>query len=80
MVDDDDLTVLHVALEGRADGVQCAGLGGQHPGAVEAAQDQRTDTQRVARTNQLLAGEADKGVAAFDLVHGVDKAVDKAFF
>ena len=76
MVDDDDLAVLDVALERRADGVERAGLGGQHPGLAELAEHQRADAQRVARADQLGPGGADQGVAALDAADGVDEAVD----
>ena len=46
--DDHHLAGLQVAHEARADDVERAGLGGEDPGAVEIAEHQRPDAERVA--------------------------------
>jgi hypothetical protein len=74
--DDDHLAVVDVADECGADHVERAGLRRQDVGAVELAEHQRADAQRVAHADQLLVGQGDQGVAALDLGHRVDEAVD----
>ena len=34
---------------------------------VELADDERTDAERIARADQLLVGQADERIGAFDL-------------
>ncbi len=46
--------------------------------AVELADHQRADAERIARADQLLVGEADEGVGAFELAQPLDEAVDEA--
>ena len=75
---DDDLAVLDVAHVARADDVERAGLRGQDRAAVELAQHQRADAERVARADQLLVGQRDQRVGALDLAQRVDEAVDEA--
>ena len=76
--DDDDLAVLDVADEAGPDDVERAGLGGQDVVAVEFAEHQRADAERVARADQLLVGQADEGIGALDLAQRLDEAVDEA--
>ena len=76
--DDDDLAVLDVAHEARADDVERAGLGRQHVVAVELAQDEGTDAERVAGSDQRLVGEGDEGVGALQLAQRLDEALDDA--
>ncbi|MNC34730.1 hypothetical protein D3C75_831820 [compost metagenome] len=76
LVDDDDFAVLDVADEGGADGVQGAGLGRQHPGLADLAQDQGADAQGVTGADHLVTGLGDQGVAALDAAQGVDEALD----
>ena len=52
LVDDDQLAGLQLALRGGADQVECARLGGQHPGVVQPADHQRADAVRVAEPGQ----------------------------
>ena len=65
--DHHDLAVLDVAHEARADDVEGAGLRGQDVAAVELAEHQRADAERVAGADQLLVGQRDEGVGALDL-------------
>ena len=65
--DHDDLAVLDVADEAGADDVEGAGLRGQDVAPVEFAQHQRADAERVAGADQLLVGQRDEGVGAFEL-------------
>ncbi len=65
--DDDDLAVLDVAHEVGADDVERAGLRGEDVAAVELAEHQRADAERVARADQLLVGQRDERVGALDL-------------
>ena len=62
----------------RADDVERAGLRGQDRAAVELADHQRADAERIARADQLLVGEADEGIGAFELAQALDEAVDEA--
>ena len=78
LVEDHDLAVLDVAHELRADDVERAGLGREDRAAVELADHQRADAERIAGADQLLVGEADEGIGAFDLAQRVDEAVDEA--
>ena len=75
---DDDLAVLDVAHVARADDVERAGLRGQDRAAVELAQHQRADAERIARADQLLVGQRDERIGAFDLAQRLDEAVDEA--
>ena len=74
-----DLAVLDVAHVFRADDVERAGLRGEDRMAVELADHQRTDAERIARADQLLVGEADERIGAFELAQPLDEAVDEAF-
>ena len=56
-VEHDDLAVLDVADVVRADDVERAGLRGQDRTAVEHAEHQRADAERIARADQLLVGQ-----------------------
>jgi len=68
--------MLDVAHEARADHVQGAGLRRQHRLAVQVAQHQRADAQRIAHADQFLVGQRHQGVAALDLTDRVDEPVD----
>ena len=46
--------------------------------AVELADHQRADAERVARADQLLVGERDERIGALELAQPVDEAVDEA--
>ena len=76
LVDHDDLAVLDVAHEVGADDVERAGLRGEDRTAVEFAEHQRPDAERIARADQLLVGERDQRVGALDLPQRFDEAVD----
>jgi hypothetical protein len=54
------LAVLDVAHEAGADDVERAGLRRQDRAAVELAQHQRADAERIAGADQLLVGQADE--------------------
>ena len=75
-VDDHDLAVLDVADEFRADDVERAGLRAKDRAAVELAEHERADAERIARADQLLVGQRDERVGALDLGQGLDEAVD----
>jgi len=60
VVEDDDLAILDVAHVSRADHVEGAGFRRQHRAAVEAAEHQRPDAERVTGADQLLVGHATK--------------------
>ncbi len=78
VVEDHDFAILDVADIFRADDVERAGLRGQDRAAVELAEHQRADAERVARADQLLVGEADEGIGAFQRAQALDEAVDEA--
>ena len=75
--DHDDLAILDVAHEARADDVERAGLGRQDVCAVELAEDQRADAQRIARADQFLIGEHDQRIGPLDLPQRLDEAFDQ---
>ena len=77
LVEHHDFAVLHVAHVLRADDVERAGLRRQDRAAVELADHQRPDAERIARADQLLVGEADKGEGAFELAQALDETVDE---
>ena len=41
--------------------------------AVEVAQHQRADAERIAAADHLLGGQRDQRESAFDLPHGIDE-------
>ena len=67
LVEHHDLAVLDVAHIFGADDVERAGLRGEDRAAVELADHQRADAERIAGADQLLVGQADEGVGAFEL-------------
>ena len=78
VVEDDDLAILDVAHVFRADDVERAGFRCQDRAAVELAEHQRPDAERVAGTDQLLVGHGDEGIGALELAQALDEAVDEA--
>src|SRR5688572_20780339 len=52
--DDDDFARLHIAQIGGPDQVHGAGLGANHPGVAEAADGERSEAVRIARTDQAI--------------------------
>ena len=77
LVEHHDLAVLDVAHVFGADDVERAGLRRQDRAAVEGADDQRADAERIARADQLLVGQPDEGIGAFELAQALDEAVDE---
>ena len=75
-VDHHDLAVLDVADEPGADDVERAGLRAQDRTAVEFAEHQRADAERIAGADQLLVGQRHQRVGALDLGQRLDEAVD----
>ena len=78
LVEHQHFAVFHVAHVLRADDVERAGLGRQDGTAVELAEHQRPDAERIARANQFLVGQADEGVGAFQHSQAFDETVDEA--
>ena len=76
--DDDDLAVLHLAQELGADHVERAGLGGEHVGGAEPADDERADADGIARADQHLVGQTHERIGALDLAQRFDEALDDA--
>ncbi len=77
LVEHDDLAVLDVADIFGADDVERAGLRRQDRAAVEIAEHQRADAERIAGADQLLVGERDQRVGALDRAQRLDVAVDE---
>ena len=77
-VDHHDFAVLDVADEFRPDDVERAGLGAEDRAAVELAQHERADAERIAGADQLLVGQRDQRVGALDLRQRLDETVDDA--
>ena len=78
LVEHHHFAVLHVAHVLRADDIERAGLRREDRAAVELADHQRADAERIARADQLLVGEADKGIGALELAQALDETVDEA--
>ena len=78
LVEHHDFAVLDVAHVLRADDVERAGFRGEDRAAVELAEHQRADAERIARADQLLVGHADERIGAFELAQALDEAVDEA--
>src|SRR5262249_6714369 len=71
------LAGLDLAHEIGADDVEGAGLRGKHPCFAELAKHQRPDAVRIARTDELLVGEADQRISPLDLQQGLDELLDE---
>ena len=78
LVEHDDFAGLDVAHIFGADDVERAGLRGQDRAAVELAQHQRADAERIARADQLLVGHRHQRIGAFDRAQRLDETVDEA--
>ena len=80
VVDHDQLARLNVAHEVGADDVERAGLAREHPTAgalvADAAQDQRSHTERVAYAHQRLGGQRHQRIGADHLLQRVDQPID----
>ena len=61
----------------RVDQIERAGFRGRHPGAVEAAQDQRAEAARVADGVHLIARQQQQRIGAFHLVERVGQRAGK---
>jgi len=77
LVEHDDLAVLDVAHIFGADDVERAGLRGEDRGPVEPPHHERPDAERIAGAYQLLVGERDQRIGAFERVQRIHEAVDK---
>ena len=75
--DHDHLARLDLALVLRVDQVECAGLGDHDPGVLHPSQDQRPESERIARGDQLVLRQEDHRVRAAHLRQGRDHAVDQ---
>ena len=75
-VDDHHLAVLDVADEFRPDDVERAGLRAEDRAALELAEHERADAERIARADQLRVGQRHERVRALDLGQGLDETVD----
>ena len=62
----------------RADDVERAGLRGEDRAAVEFAEHQRADAERIAGADQLLVGQRHQRIGALDRAQRLDEAVDEA--
>ena len=71
LVDHDHLARLELALGAGADEVEGTRLGREHPGVVEAADDQRADPVGVAEAGQAALAHDDGGERALDPAHRV---------
>ena len=69
------LARLDVALVGRADQVERAGLAREHPAAVEPAERERAEAARVARRDQRVGGHHHEAPRAFQARERVDQAL-----
>ena len=74
------LAILHLAHEVGADDVERTGLGCEHPGLAETPKDERPDAERIARADELLVGETDQRVGAFDLQQRLDEFLHEQTF
>ena len=72
VVGDHELARPHLALEGRADEVERAGLGRDDRVVAEPAEHERAEAVRVAEREQRAVGEADDGRRALEPRHRRD--------
>ncbi len=77
LADDDHLAILDLAHEFRADDVERAGLRGEDRRAIQLAKHQRANPERIAGADQLLVGQRDKRIGAFDLPQRIDEPLDQ---
>ena len=77
-VEHDDLAGLDVADILRADHVERAGFRRQDRVAVEIAEHQRADAERIAGADQFLVGQRHQRIGALDGAQRLDEAVDEA--
>ncbi|MGC3991103.1 MAG: hypothetical protein QM796_15765 [Chthoniobacteraceae bacterium] len=66
-IDDDDFAGLHLADELGVDEVEGAGLAGEHVGAIELAEAERAEAERIADADDLALGHHDEREGALDL-------------
>ena len=78
LVENEHFAVLDIADVLRADDVEGAGLRCEDRATVERAEHQRPYAERIAGADQLLVGEADEGVGAFEQAQAFDEPVDEA--
>src|SRR5262245_36345700 len=72
-----DFAVLDVANVFRPDDVERAGFGSEDGSAVQPADHQGTNAERITRADELLVGESDEGISALELAQAFDEAVDE---
>ena len=77
LVEHDDFAGGDIADIFCADHVERAGFRRQDRAAVEFAQHQRADAERVACADQLLVGQRHQRIGAFDRAQGLDETVDE---
>ncbi len=75
-VDHHDLAVLDVADEPGADDVERAGLRAEDRTAVEFAEHERADPERIAGADQLLVRQRHQRIGALDLGQRLDETVE----
>jgi hypothetical protein len=78
LIEDNDLAVFYVTHILRADDIESAGFRSKYGAAIELADYQRANTERVASAHQFFVGETDERVCALKLPQAFDEAVDKA--
>jgi hypothetical protein len=78
--DDHDLAIIDLAHELRPDDIKRAGFRRKHICVLQLAEHQRAQAQRIACANQLLVGNRDQRVAAFNLQERVNEPFDETLF
>src|SRR5260370_30098382 len=78
LVEHDDLAGLDVADIFGANDIERTGLGRKYWAAVEVAQHQRADAERVAGAHQLLVGPRYHRIGTLDRAERLDETVDEA--
>ena len=78
LVEHQDLAGFDVADIFGADDIERAGLRGEDRAAVELAEHQRPDAERIARADQFLVGHRHQRIGALDGAQRFDEAVDEA--
>ena len=78
LVEHDDFAGRDVADVFGADHVERAGLRRENRTAIEFAQHQRANAERVTRADQLLVGHRHQRIGAFDRAQRLDEPVDEA--
>src|SRR5262245_21986716 len=78
LIEDHHFAVFNVAYILSADYVESAGLGSEYGAAVQLADHKGSDTERIARPDELFVSQPNERISALELAQPLDETVDKA--